>query len=564
MPELAFFRHGEELLRVALSERATVGRAPDCDVSLPDPELSRLQAEIALQGEQYVIRDRSGRGTRVGGALVTSEAWLADGAEIAFGAWRALFRSSGGGQDGATRVADGGTALRPRGDLGRGAAARLRVRERGRERVVPLEAEALSVGKDRANDVVIDDAFVSAHHLRLELRGGRWRVRDLGSTNGTLLAGLRVTDAELPIGAPIALGDAELLLESAAPERGGAASAFEGMVSGEPAMRQVFELIERVAPSAAPVTILGETGTGKELVARALHRLSGRRDGAFIPVNCSAIAETLIESELFGHEKGAFSGAERLRKGAFEEAHGGTLFLDEIGELPVDLQPKLLRALELGEVKRVGASRPLGVDVRIVAATHRDLRAQVRAGKFREDLYYRLCVVPITIPPLRGRRGDARALVEHFLGRAAPRGLALRFSDEALEKLEGYDWPGNVRQLRNVVQRALLFRGEGLVIPASAVTFDDARAAPSAAGSDDDVLYVRGLTLEDIEREAIRLSLRRHRGKRSAVVKELAIAKSTVMKRIGQWSLQEEGRDPSSLAAEGEEDDESPLHVRSP
>jgi transcriptional regulator with GAF, ATPase, and Fis domain len=279
------------------------------------------------------------------------------------------------------------------------------------------------------------------------------------------------------------------------------------------------------------------------VVARAIHARSGRADAPFVAINCAAIPEGLIESELFGHEKGAFSGADRLRKGAFEEADGGTLFLDEIGELPLDLQPKLLRALELGEVKRVGATRPFQVSVRVVAATHRDLRARVRGGKFREDLYYRLCVVPLAVPPLRARRGDVRALAESFLARGAPRGLPLRWSAEALARLEAYDWPGNVRQLRNVVQRALLFRGEGLEVPAAAVTFDDTRAAGEAAG-DHDTLYVRGLTLEDVEREALRLSLRRHQGNRAAVVRELQIAKSTVMKRIAQWGLRQEGRPP--------------------
>jgi DNA-binding NtrC family response regulator len=323
------------------------------------------------------------------------------------------------------------------------------------------------------------------------------------------------------------------------------------MLSGDAGMRQVFELVERVAASDAAVTILGETGTGKELVARALHARSPRAAGPFIPVNCSAIAETLIESELFGHEKGAFSGAERLRKGAFEEADQGTIFLDEIGELPLELQPKLLRVLELGEVKRVGASRPLQVSVRILAATHRDLRAQVRAGKFREDLFYRLCVVPVAVPPLRARRGDVALLARTFLAAAAPRGLALRWSAAALDRLAGYDWPGNVRQLRNVVQRALLFRGEGQEIGAEAVTFEDTR--PATASGDDATLFLPGLTLEDVEREVIRLSLRRHRGRRSAVVRELQIAKSTVIKRIAQWQLQDEGRS----AGDGEEDEEA-------
>jgi DNA-binding NtrC family response regulator len=348
----------------------------------------------------------------------------------------------------------------------------------------------------------------------------------------------------------VQLGDAEIVLEPRDAHEPIRAETYEGMLSRDPAMRQVFELVDRVGPSDAAVTILGETGTGKELVARALHARSGRRDGPFIPVNCSAIAESLIESELFGHEKGAFSGAERMRKGAFEEADRGTIFLDEIGELPLDLQPKLLRVLELGEVKRVGASRPITVNVRIVAATHRDLRARVRAGKFREDLFYRLCVVPVMVPPLRQRKADVRALADAFLQRASPRGLVLRWSAEALARLEGYDWPGNVRQLRNVVQRALLFRGEGLVVPPSAVTFEDTRTT-AGDGGDDDTMYVRGLTLEDIEREAIRLSLRRNRGKRTAVVKELQIAKSTVMKRIGQWSLQDEGRGAAAAEQDG-------------
>ncbi len=553
MPELAFFRHGEELLRVALGDTTAIGRAAECDVSLPDPALSRVQAVIERRGDAFHLVDRSGRGTQVGGEAVTQTA-LGDGAEIALGAWRALYRAAAAeGGDGATGIASGATRVRATPTEAAPPPARLRIRAGGRERTVALPPAGVTVGKDPACDVVVDDPFVSARHVRIEARGPRWRLSDLGSTNGTFLAGARVAQAELPLGVSIAVGDAELVLEPPGGADRERAATFEGMLSRDPGMRAVFDLVERVAPSDVAVTILGETGTGKELVARAIHALSGRREAPFIAVNCSAIAETLIESELFGHEKGAFTGADRLRKGAFEEANGGTIFLDEIGELPLDLQPKLLRTLELGEVKRVGASRPITVSVRIVAATHRDLRAQVRAGKFREDLFYRLCVVPVTVPPLRQRRGDVRALAEAFLDRAAPRALAVRWSEEALKRLEDYDWPGNVRQLRNVVLRALLFRGDGLQIPASAVAFEDTRVTPGDTG-DDDTMYVRGLTLEDIEREAIRLSLRRNRGKRAAVVKELRIAKSTVMKRIGQWGLHDEGR----AGGEPVEEDEDP------
>jgi DNA-binding NtrC family response regulator/pSer/pThr/pTyr-binding forkhead associated (FHA) protein len=554
MPELAFFRHGEELLRVALGDRTAIGRATDCDVSLPDPALSRVHAVVERRGDGFLLLDRSGRGTRLGGRTV-HEAALQDGAELTLGAWRALFRTASPGADDApTRAASGSTRVRqppPTSPLP--PAARIRIRERERERVESLPLDGVTVGKRGVADVAVDDPFVSARHARIEARDGRWQLVDLGSTNGTFLGGARVQRIELPLGVAVTVGEAELVLEPLTAPPPHRASTFEGMLSSDPAMRQVFELVERVAPSNAPVTILGETGTGKELVARALHTRSERRSGPFIPVNCSAIAETLIESELFGHEKGAFSGAERLRKGAFEEAHGGTIFLDEVGELPLDLQPKLLRVLELGEVKRVGASRPIQTDARIVAATHRDLRAAVRAGKFREDLFYRLCVVPISVPPLRARRTDVRALAELFLQASAPRGLQLRWTEEALRRLDGYDWPGNVRQLRNVVQRALLFRGEGLTVPAEAVVFEDTRAAGSGSG-DDDTLYLRGLTMEEVEREAIRLSLRRHRGRRAAVVRELQIAKSTVMKRIGQWALQNEGRAPGEVAAPDDED----------
>jgi DNA-binding NtrC family response regulator len=286
-----------------------------------------------------------------------------------------------------------------------------------------------------------------------------------------------------------------------------------------------------------------------------VHARSARADAAFIPVNCAAISKELIESELFGHEKGAFTGAMGPRRGAFEEADGGTLFLDEIGELPLDLQAKLLRALESGEIKRVGASRPTIVDVRIVAATNRDLMADARDGRFREDLFYRLCVIPLTLAPLRSRRGDILMLAEHFVKAFSPRNQTVRLSERAAQLLVEHAWPGNIRELRNVIHRALLLR-RGPNIEDSDITFDGRGpampqvAAPPAAQSEPGTVtpgaaapgpfeYTPGLTLDQAlqraERAIIESALRKFANNRERVAKELAIARSTLFKRLKEW-----------------------------
>ncbi|MGM0593830.1 MAG: sigma-54-dependent transcriptional regulator [Pseudomonadota bacterium] len=231
-----------------------------------------------------------------------------------------------------------------------------------------------------------------------------------------------------------------------------------GMIGQSPAMQEVFQRIERVAPTDTTVLILGESGTGKELVARALHEQSPRRDAALITVNCAAIPDNLIESELFGHEKGAFTGAHETHKGLVEAAHGGSLFLDEIGELPAEAQARLLRVLQEGEIRRVGATRSRQVDVRLIAATNRDLKSEVESGNFRSDLYFRLHVMEILLPPLRERGDDIRILAEHLLARSCKRlnRPPMHYGDDALQALLAYPWPGNVRELENVIERAVI------------------------------------------------------------------------------------------------------------
>ncbi len=329
---------------------------------------------------------------------------------------------------------------------------------RGEEQVI--DRDLFRIGKSHDNDLVLDDVTVSRTHCEIVRESRGYLLRDLGSTNGTLLDGAEVREVYLKPGAIITVGTVELKVRPFAERIDLLPSdkeRFGEVVGRAVAMREVFGLLEQLAPSDATILIGGETGTGKDVVARSIHAASPRRGRPFIVVDCGAVVGTLIESELFGHEKGAFTGAAAQRQGAFELANGGTLFLDEIGELPLDLQPKLLRALEQRAFRRVGGNREIRVDIRIVAASKRNLRMEVERGKFREDLYFRLAVVPIELPPLRERREDVPLLVDHLLEVVSGKngsGEPLRVAPDARDALVAHDWPGNVRELRNVLERA--------------------------------------------------------------------------------------------------------------
>jgi len=302
--------------------------------------------------------------------------------------------------------------------------------------------------------------------------------------------------------------------------------------SSEP-MRQVFELVQRAAPSRATVLILGESGTGKELVAEAIHEGSPRAAGPFVRVNCAALPETLLESELFGHEKGAFTGAVARREGRFELADGGTLFLDEIGEISQQVQVKLLRFLQSREFDRVGGTRTIKVDVRVVAATNRDLLAEVKAGRFREDLYYRLNVVQIEMPPLRKRKTDLPALVDHFVRRygALYERPNARMSREAFQAVLAYDWPGNVRELENAIERAVVLSPDGELLPAHLP------AAVAEGRRDGARQLIPGATLAEIEKEAILRTLEVVDGSTSRAAEILGISVRTIQYRLKEYGL---------------------------
>lgn len=369
------------------------------------------------------------------------------------------------------------------------------------------------IGFHPSNDLVIEEPTVSRFHCEVSIADDGAHIRDLESRNGTVIDGVRVTAGWLRGGSLIKLGRVVLRFEFStesnrlpvSPRR-----AFGNLVGVSVAMRTAFALLERAAQSDVTVLIEGETGTGKGVAAEALHRAGARKGGPFLVVDCGAIPANLLESELFGHERGAFTGAVSRRVGAFEEAGGGTLFLDEVGELAADLQPKLLRVLESREYRRVGGSGVQRADTRLVAATNRDLRAEVNAGRFRSDLYFRLAVLKVTIPPLRQRPEDLPITVEQVLkglGAEAEQAEALRAPDR-LAALARSAWPGNVRELRNYLERCLVFQ-DTLPVPTGLTR---AGTAPTVEAH---LPYTeaRRRAIEAFERGYAEALLREHHGK---------------------------------------------------
>jgi two-component system NtrC family response regulator len=305
---------------------------------------------------------------------------------------------------------------------------------------------------------------------------------------------------------------------------------FEGVLGESAPMRSIFDAIRKVATTDAPVLILGESGTGKEMVAKATHQRSNRKDGPFIAINCGAIPETLLESELFGHEKGAFTGAHVQRKGRIESANSGTLFLDEIGEIPLPLQVKLLRFLQEQTIERVGGRQSIQINTRVVAATNADLKKNMALGKFREDLYYRLAVVQISLPPLRERDNDVRLLAQYFLNRFAAEVSKpnLTFDQEAIRTLNKYSWPGNVRELENCVRRAVIM-AEGKRVTARDLELNSSGLGPHVVTLKD--------ARESVERQMLQQALKKHGGKIAPAAAELGLSRPTIYELMDKLGI---------------------------
>ena len=314
---------------------------------------------------------------------------------------------------------------------------------------------------------------------------------------------------------------------------------FDNIIGRSPVMQEVFATIERVAPSRATVLLAGESGVGKDLIARAIHFHSPRRDRPFVKINCTALPENLMESELFGYEKGAFTGANTTKPGKFEQADTGTVFLDEIGDVPAGIQVKLLRILQEREFERLGSNKTRHIDVRVIAATNQDLRAALEQGTFREDLYYRLNVVPINIAPLRDRMQDIPFLAEHFLKKYAEEtgNRVQAITPAAMSKLEGYHWPGNVRELENVIERSVVMC-TGDRLDAADIKLDHAPRPRGAAG---EFAVPPGMTLDQYEQEIIREALQRANGNKSQAARSLGLTRNALRYRLTQMGLEQEG-----------------------
>ena len=400
----------------------------------------------------------------------------------------------------------------------------------------------LTVGSAPDVTLTLNDPTVSRYHLELAAVRDGIAVRDLGSTNGTWLASALVREVVVRGEVELLAGRTRLRLSierERDPVELSAASSFGRLMGSSPAMRAVYTALERAAPTTSPVLVTGESGTGKELAARAVHEASARRDKAFEVVDCGGLPPSLIEAELFGHERGAFTGAVGDRPGAFERADGGTLFLDELGEMPLEVQPKLLRALGEREVRRVGGSKVRKVDVRVVAATNRDLRREVNAGRFRADLFYRLAVIQVPMPPLRERLEDLGVLVPSLVeALRSERGIdpSVALDPEVWPQLTQHSWPGNVRELRNYLEQCLVLR----VMPALGGESEGESDRPSMVSDPAITALPLKVAKEQFERQYVEALLEQTGGNISEAARRAGVDRVTLFRTMRRYGIKRE------------------------
>ncbi len=535
MAMLHYFRGEERLTSFALRDRrTTIGRSDSCDIVVPGQDVSRRHLLIERDAEGFVATNHGRHGTLLNDALLQGSHRLQPGDALGLPPFRLVFGPEQGRPSNRTST----TAVPP-ASMRLVAVESTLVLEKVSCEVFEGPAEGHRFELTQADqtiggpgsDHVIADPTLVRNHMRVLVRSGRPMLRD--PRGPVIVDGTRVGVGTLPLyfNEPIRLGDTVLRLRSVLVQEDPRQDSLGAMVGESDIMRRLFGALNRMAAFPAPVLLLGESGTGKELAARGLHEASDRAEMPFVAVNCGAIASTLFESELFGHEKGAFTGADRRRDGAFHQANRGTLFLDEVGELPEEAQTKLLRVLESGEVRRVGASTVEFPDVRIVAATNRDLEGEVAQGRFRQDLYFRLAVLAVGLPPLRERSSDLPLLCRTICKGLGP---DVHVTNEAIQVLAGHPFPGNVRELKNVLTRAFVLGGP-LITP-RAVTFNP--WSYDLPPPDQPIVAAEGLGVAaTAERDLILDIMRRTKGNRSAAARKLGIARSTLLYKLRRLKI---------------------------
>ncbi|MCP5465044.1 MAG: sigma 54-interacting transcriptional regulator [Deltaproteobacteria bacterium] len=560
MEQLVVFHKNKRIFQVSLNkDRFIIGRSSESDLILTGPEISRSHLVLQKTDKGYEATDTSSHGSYIDQQALKSAKLLTPGTCIVISDWRLVYEET--------------TTQNPISDQHQTQITKMTQNRSGDETVllnwspnaksavlskitlivqtragtlqpVTLRKKQMTIGSSKDCDIVIADPFVSKQHAEIFLSDQGVQIKDSGSRNGLILNNSKVTNAIIQKNSIVQLGESSLQIifeEIKNPNilLNNNETFFCGLVGRSDSMKALFRNIALVAQTDMTVLIHGESGTGKELVAKAIHDLSPRSQKPYVVVNCAAIAKELIESELFGHEKGAFTGADEKHIGAFEQANGGTLFLDEIGELSSDLQAKILRVLEYQMLRPVGAKKEIKIDFRLIAATHRDLAKMVKAGEFREDLFYRLYVLPLNLPALRDRENDIALLAEHFLQQLSDGQKS--FSPQALQKICDHDWPGNVRELRNTIMRALVFT-EGPIVEEDAIDWIDlsknkSKLAHGRAFQSSVPSHLSKTELIKMERESIIKTLVECKNDKNLAAEQLGIGRSTLFRKIKELKI---------------------------
>lgn len=565
MAELIVYYQDKRLFSFPLEKnRVSLGRASQNDLVLNDHQVSRDHAVLVKEPSGIFLVNMSQQGSKLNNTLVQKSQKLEHEDELILGQWKLIFlaHSESSKQENEQRQtqitqlseqpgqetqilsikseSQDFKALKP--------ILLIENPDEGNRRYL-MRKKQIIIGSDERCDVVLNDPFISKQHAEFTIHDGQLRVRDLDSKNGTTLDQATIKTAFLKEGQTLRLGKTAIQIffreEESIKIPTIADNVFCGMVGQSSKMKNLFGQIIKIAATDMTVLIRGETGTGKEMVARALHDLSPRKSQPYVVINCAAISPQLIESELFGHEKGAFTGAEQRHIGVFEQASTGTLFLDEVGELPLPLQAKILRVLEYQTLRRVGGSQEITINTRVVAATHRDLENMVAQNLFREDLLYRLQILPLFLPPLRERREDIKPLALSFIQRLAAQPFSVH--PDVLTKLENHDWPGNIRELKNALLRAMVFAENQTILPQHISLTTPIKTSPprvNVSGFFDQTHPhsenpdLHHLQKDGFEKSRIIRALTETQGDKDLAAKMLQMGRSTLFRKIKELNIE--------------------------